>query len=143
MTTKESGRACGGFTLIEVLVALVLLSIGLLGLEALGIHAAYSVAFAKRQSEFTRVAATELEEGLQLLRQGNDLVSWCRELGDGDRVSRVFQTNTSGFPGLGQITVTYLPDPGRSPTPPPVTVRGSVYRDPTSPFGNVSGNGCS
>ena len=140
--TKESNLTSAGFTLIEVLVAMVLLSVGLLGLEALGIRAAQSVAFAKRQSEFTRVAATELEEGLQLLRQGNALISRCRELGDGDRVSRVFQTNTSGFPGLGQITVTYLPDPARSPTPPPVTVRGSVYRDPDSPFGNVSGNGC-
>ena len=45
-----------GFTLIEVVVAMVILALGLLGLEALGIGAARSIATADRQSGYATIA---------------------------------------------------------------------------------------
>ena len=55
-------RSEGGFTLIEVLVALLILTIGLLGLEALGIGAARTLAMSEKQSQVTSLAATAMEE---------------------------------------------------------------------------------
>ena len=45
-----------GFTLIEVLIAMVILAVGLLAVEAMGIGAARLVARADRQGEFTALA---------------------------------------------------------------------------------------
>lgn len=57
-----------GFTLIEVLVAMLVLAVGLLGLEALGIGAARSIALADRRSELTAVAASTVEQKQRELR---------------------------------------------------------------------------
>lgn len=51
-----------GFTLIEVLIAMLILAVGLLGLEALGIGAARSIAMAEEKSEFTMVATRHMED---------------------------------------------------------------------------------
>jgi type IV pilus assembly protein PilV len=59
----------GGFTLIEVLVAMVILSVGLLGLEALGIGAAKSVSKAGVQSRYTAAATRATEIRQQEIRQ--------------------------------------------------------------------------
>lgn len=59
-----------GFTLVEVLVAMVILAIGLLALEALGIGAARAVARADLQSEYTSLATARMEETLLRIRQG-------------------------------------------------------------------------
>lgn len=64
---RPSGRE--GFTLIEVLVALVILAVGLLALEALGIGAARMVSRAQLQDELTQVAAAELETALHEIRE--------------------------------------------------------------------------
>lgn len=61
-TVPTPRRSDSGFTLIEILVALLILSIGLLGLEALGIGAARALAMSEKQSEFTTLAATSMEE---------------------------------------------------------------------------------
>ncbi|HEV3052591.1 MAG TPA: prepilin-type N-terminal cleavage/methylation domain-containing protein [Longimicrobium sp.] len=59
-----------GFTLVEVLVAMVILAVGLLALEALGIGAARAVARADVQSEYTALATQQMEETLMRIRQG-------------------------------------------------------------------------
>lgn len=59
-----------GFTLVEVLVAMVILAVGLLALEALGIGAARAVARADVQSEYTALATQRMEETLMRVRQG-------------------------------------------------------------------------
>jgi prepilin-type N-terminal cleavage/methylation domain-containing protein len=64
-------RANGGFTLIEVVIALVILAIGLLGLEALGIASSKMAARAAVQSEYTSRAGTTLE-GLMARLQLDD-----------------------------------------------------------------------
>lgn len=57
-----------GFTLVEVLAAMVILAIGLLALEALGIGAARSVNTANRQSELAVVATGALEETIRQVK---------------------------------------------------------------------------
>ena len=62
----------GGFTIIEVLIALVILAVGLLALEAMGIGAARLVRRAELQSEFTTRATAQLEQTVGLIRAGGN-----------------------------------------------------------------------
>lgn len=64
-----------GFTLIEVLVAMLILAVGLLGLEALGIGAARSIAMAEEKSEFTMVATRLMEDRILEVRRNPTTVS--------------------------------------------------------------------
>lgn len=75
---RRRSSARGGFTLVEVLVAMVILAVGLLALEALGIGAARMVARADRQSEYTSLAAAELEDALNQYRQTGALAPSVR-----------------------------------------------------------------
>jgi type IV pilus assembly protein PilV len=60
-TNASPGAGRQGFTLIEVLVAMVILAVGLLGLEALGIRAVRMVAAGKKQSEYAVLASSRIE----------------------------------------------------------------------------------
>lgn len=62
-------RDAGGFTLIEVLVALVILAVGLLALEAMSIGAAKMNARAERRSTYVAVATDTLERTLSRIRE--------------------------------------------------------------------------
>lgn len=64
-----------GFTLIEVLVAMLILAVGLLGLEALGIGAARTITRAEEQSEFTMVATRIMENRILEVRRNPTTVS--------------------------------------------------------------------
>ncbi len=98
-----------GFTLIEVLVAMVILAIGLLGLEALGIGAVRSIALADRQSGYATIASDSLESALFQLRQGLTPTQFCRtDLPFGDRLSREVDVTD---PSLALVTVTVIPNP--------------------------------
>lgn len=68
-TEPRRPRDEAGFTLIEVLVAMVILAVGLLALEALGIAAAGSVASADRKSELTIGATDVMESAIQAVRR--------------------------------------------------------------------------
>ncbi len=59
-----------GFSLIEVLIAMVILSVGLLALEGLSIGAARVTAHASRRSLYTEQATDVLERSLSSLREG-------------------------------------------------------------------------
>ncbi len=59
-----------GFSLIEVLIAMLILAIGLMGLEALGIGAARAVTRAQKQSDFSFMATDTLERTLGWIRRG-------------------------------------------------------------------------
>jgi prepilin-type N-terminal cleavage/methylation domain-containing protein len=67
--TDKRIRGEGGFTLIEVLAAMVIVAVGLLGLQALGIGAARSVVRADHQSELAAVATAAIEARQQAVRQ--------------------------------------------------------------------------
>jgi type IV pilus assembly protein PilV len=62
VTSERPARADAGFTLIEVLIAMVILAIGLLAVEALGIGAARTVQRARVQSAYTALATDEMEQ---------------------------------------------------------------------------------
>jgi type IV pilus assembly protein PilV len=65
----------GGFTLIEVLVAMLILAVGLLGLEALGIGAARTIARADDQSQMTLLAGRVMEERMLDVRRAPGTVN--------------------------------------------------------------------
>ena len=67
-TPARAGRE--GFTLIEVLIAMVILAVGLLALESMGIGASRMVARAQAQSEYSAIAADTLERTLNRIRGG-------------------------------------------------------------------------
>jgi prepilin-type N-terminal cleavage/methylation domain-containing protein len=64
---SEHTRRLGeeGFTLIEVLVAMMILAVGLLGLEALGIGAARSLTLAEAGSELVAAGTAAMEKSQQ------------------------------------------------------------------------------
>lgn len=63
-------RKRAGFTLVEVLVALVVLALGFLGLEALALGIGRALSVAERQTEMAATASAYLEDALTQLRQG-------------------------------------------------------------------------
>lgn len=69
LSARRRVRGQDGFTLIEVLIAMVILAVGLLGLEALGIGAAKMVGRAERQGDYITAATTRLETTMAQLRQ--------------------------------------------------------------------------
>jgi prepilin-type N-terminal cleavage/methylation domain-containing protein len=69
VSSNGNGRAwTDGFTLIEVMVAMVILAVGLLGLQGLGISAARSVAAADWNTSATVIATEYVEGALREIR---------------------------------------------------------------------------
>lgn len=58
----------GGFTLIEILIAMVLLGVGMLGLSALGVTSARTLAQAEVRTAYAITAADALEQALYRIR---------------------------------------------------------------------------
>lgn len=69
MPTEKRVKGQAGFTLIEVLAAMVIVAIGLLGVQALGVGAARSVARADLQSEVAAIATATIEARQQAIKQ--------------------------------------------------------------------------
>lgn len=137
--TEHAGKR-EGFTLIEVLVAMVILALGLLGLEALGIGAARSIALAERQSDYATIASDSLESALFQLRQGGIPMQFCRtDLPFQDKMSReVDLTN----PQLAQVTVTVIPNPESYNAPQSnFEISSSLYLQ-AAPAGVLQGSPC-
>jgi type IV pilus modification protein PilV len=115
-----------GFTLIEVLVAMVILSIGLLGLEALGIGAARSLAEAETRNETVAAATGAMEQTQQRVRR--ELAATPPAVSTGEscvddaaaaaEVCSTVSTRSSdaALPmGTARIVVSITPDDGRDP----------------------------
>lgn len=58
---RRAPRGNEGFTLIEVMIAMVILAVGLLSLEALGIGAARVVTLSEKQGRYATLAASAME----------------------------------------------------------------------------------
>lgn len=99
MTPSASApRANAGFTLVEVLIAMVILSVGLLALEGLAVSSARTTAAASRRSRYTEVATDTLERTLSRLREGQGASSGSYTLRDpaGNSAATVNVTVTDG-----------------------------------------------
>ena len=62
MSDLTSGKKSGGFTLIEVLITIVILSVGLLGMASLTTGIINGNAFSKNASTATTLAQDKMEE---------------------------------------------------------------------------------
>jgi type IV pilus assembly protein PilV len=127
VTTERRPRRDAGFTLIEVLIALVILAIGLLAVESLGIGAARSVQRARVTGAYTALATDELEQAMATIASAPNTAIATRTYtvaagsgaSSGARVTRtatfapVAGTTAPGLPtrtlNLWTVTVTVLP----------------------------------
>lgn len=133
-------RSTAGFTLAEVVFAMVILSIGFLGLQALGIGAARMVSRADREGRYVRVATQELEGALQQIRLGITPQSGCEQRSaPAITVSRAVDGLDTTTP---RVTVTVSPlEPNGSGALLPVTMQGSAY-NPNALDGADAGSPC-
>ena len=105
-------RSQDGFTLIEVLIAMVILSVGLLGLEALGIGASRMIGRAEKESRMSTLAATHLESGLTRARVNPATGFSCVvPSADADTVC-VTVASIAGVANTRRVTVTVRPRQG-------------------------------
>lgn len=133
-------RGESGFTLIEVLVAMIILAVGLLALEALGIGAARAIVIAERQSGYVTVASDSLESALHQLRAGTVPDQFCETIDRGDQLSRTVEFPTGS---LAVVTVEAIPNSGSVSAPArPFKVKSSVYL-PNATTTIVNGSPCS
>ena len=73
-TEKDNLATCGGFTLIEVLIAIAIFAIGILAIATLQIKSINLNSTARMQSEATTAAADCMERLLSLPYEHSDLV---------------------------------------------------------------------
>lgn len=138
---SEVRRDESGFTLVEVLVAMLILAVGLLGLEALGITAARSIALAERQSGFAVIAADSLESAMHQLRQQAIPSQFCQtNLDYGDRLSRSVDTSN---PQIARVTIRVLPGSSTMTAPADTFEIASSLYLPVALGGAASGSPCS
>lgn len=129
--TTEPGRppsGRGGFSLIEVLVAMIILAVGLLALEGLAIGAARHVAVANQTTQYTNIAGERLETALDLARRGGIPTSSNDPLPNGTLVQTVVVPNAVGLDVLYDITVVVTPPATNNLNLQPVTLRGSYLQ---------------
>ncbi|MQA89889.1 MAG: prepilin-type N-terminal cleavage/methylation domain-containing protein [Gemmatimonas sp.] len=133
-------RSEDGFSLVEVVVAMVVLAVGLLALESVGLAAARSIALADRQSGHAILASDSLEAALYQLRSGVIPVQFCRrDLPFGDHLSRLVDLTD---PLLGRVTVRAIPDPAANdPRLRELEISSSLYL-PTGLSGPPAGAPC-
>ncbi len=72
-TEKDSMAACGGFTLIEVLIAIAIFSIGILAIATLQIKSINANSAARMQSEATTAAVDCMERLMSLPYENPEL----------------------------------------------------------------------
>ena len=120
MDTERAPRSDAGFTLIEVLIAMIILAVGLLALESLGIGAAASVRRADVRTTYTAMATDELETALNELNRSPVVVQGTdRTNAAGVRVVRTVATTQVAGTTFTLYTV-------RVRVLPPSTGRGAV-----------------
>lgn len=129
-TEPARQRSDGGFTLIEVLAAMMILAVGLLGLEALGIGASRLIVRAERESRVSTLAATHLEEALRQVRADPEPRTYCPAEAEGeDRVCVTVET-VAGAANTRRVQVTVTPKQALVRID-PFVVSSTVY-DPAS-----------
>jgi type IV pilus assembly protein PilV len=101
---NDRSRPDAGFTLLEVLIAMVILSVGLLALEGLTVGSAKVTASANRRSRYAEVATDTLERTLSRLAEGQAVTN----------SSFYVNSNSGSSTALATVTIT----PGLTATSP-------------------------
>jgi len=136
---------CGGFTLVEVLFAMVILAVGLLGLEALGVSAVRSLGLAQRNSRASVVASQHVEDALRLLSVYHESGSgalpqqFCATTPAGNRVSQQIALSSGGH--VVRVTVVVTPRAGHG-SPIPVTLTSHYHSIQALDAALISGTPC-
>lgn len=104
----------GGFSLIEVLVAMLVLATGLLAVQGLSAVAIRSSGLAERNSRAAATSTHHLEGALQRLRRGELPSSFACTLAGGDEVS--LSVAVMGDPRLAVVEVRVLIEPRGGPS---------------------------
>lgn len=121
MDTERAPRIDAGFTLIEVLFAMLILSVGLLALESLGIGAAAAVRRADVRTTYTAMATNEMETAMNELNRTPAVAQNRTDLGNGG-APRIFRTvTTTAVAGTAYKLYTV-----RVRVLPPTTLTGSL-----------------
>jgi type IV pilus assembly protein PilV len=125
-------RRDAGFSLIEVLVAMVILAVGLLAIEAMAIGAARQIASANHTTEYTLLASGQLEAEILRLRTTNQGPQQRDFRVNGARVQVVpVSAAVAGVEGAGgtmwTIAVTVTP-PSTLTNVKPVTVTARAFK---------------
>jgi len=125
-------RRDAGFSLIEVLVAMVILAVGLLAVEAMAIGAARQIASANHTTEYTLLASEQLETEILRLRTPGENPQQRDFQVNGARVQVVpTSAPVAGVTGAGgtmwTIAVTVTP-PSTLTNVRPVTVTARAFR---------------
>jgi prepilin-type N-terminal cleavage/methylation domain-containing protein len=120
-------RGREGFSLIEVLAAMVILAVGLLALESMAIGAARQVAAANRTTEYTLIARDRLEVALDGARDNVAPQSGVETLPNGTSIATVANGQALGGGTLWSVAVTVTP-PSTVTNVQPVTLRGSYLQ---------------
>jgi Tfp pilus assembly protein PilV len=108
-----------------VLVAMVILAVGLLGVEAMAIGASRQIGMANRTTQYTLIATQELETELKAVRGGGQPQARRYALDGGGSVDVVANPQVQPDAGtMWQITVTVTPPSGDHLRLQPVTVLG-------------------
>lgn len=117
-TSRRRVQGREGFTLVEVLAALVILAVGLLGLEALGIYAARSVVRAERQSEFALDATRVVEATVDTIERSLAAQPACGVVSFGAATSGgVVRRTVQGADRRRTVRVEVLPAAGSALMP--------------------------
>lgn len=103
-------RSRRGFTLIEVLIAMVLLGIALLAIVPLGVVSARQTGMADRNSRSAAIATRYLEDGLLQIRQNRRPTPCDLTLANGDKVVRQVAISTSET-AASNVVVIVTPKP--------------------------------
>jgi type IV pilus modification protein PilV len=117
-----------GFTLIEVMIAMVILAVGLLGLEALGVGAARMVNRAERENAMAAIAADTLERTLGRVRATG--VANVNQQFDNTPTGDSIRLSVQNTGRLTTVTVTAIPKPTSSVLARADSIRitGNVFR---------------
>ena len=109
---RALARSRDGYTLIEVLIAMLILSVGLLGLESLGIGASRMIVRAEKESRASTMAATYLESGLAAAKANPTARSSCTVPASGTDTVCVAIAAITGVSNTRRVTVTVKPRQG-------------------------------
>jgi prepilin-type N-terminal cleavage/methylation domain-containing protein len=115
LSRTEPASAPGGFTLLEVLVAMVLLSVGVVGLQALSIVAIRANHEAGRQTTYVTWLNSQLEETLYSVRYAPDPTqvatgTTCEDGEHGTLCTTVAREVTEDTYQVFTVTIVFEPD---------------------------------